>query len=306
MVSTPYNKPATSVKDQIQLLIDRGLIIDDLAQAEHYLTHIGFYRLAGYWLYLQDDPKQHTFIKGTNFLQAVELYEFDRELRALLLDAIERIEVSLKAVIGNKMAIAYTPIWYCQYAYAFSAEAVDKLMETVNEEIDRRKTDDFVKHHDDTYGPDQYMPSWKVMEIISLGALSRLYGNIHKAVPEKKAIAKIFGLPDDSYLDNYLQVIAALRNLCAHHSRVCLNVFIFPPKIMTRPKLKWILGIPTPGTNENRTIYYQLCAVAYLLQTASPNSNFVTKLKRVLIRYPGVDVKRMGFYAGWEKEPLWQ
>ncbi|WP_440132802.1 Abi family protein, partial [Chitinophaga sancti] len=80
MASTPYNKPATSAKDQTQLLIDRGLVIDDLAKAEHYLTHVGFYRLAGYWLHLQDDPQKHTFIKGTNFLQAIELYEFDREI----------------------------------------------------------------------------------------------------------------------------------------------------------------------------------------------------------------------------------
>lgn len=307
MASTPYSKPATSVTAQIQLLIQRGLIIDNVADAEHYLTHIGFYRLAGYWLHLQDDPILHTFRQGTNFLQALELYEFDRDLRALLLDAIERIEVSLKAVISNEMARAYTPTWYCEDNYAYNLDALDEILSKIDEEIVRRKNDDFVKHHINTYGKDQPMPSWKVMEILSLGTLSKLYGNIHKAVPKKKDIAKIFGLPDDLWLENYTQVLTILRNLCAHHSRVCLTVFSIPPKLMNRKTpLKWILGLPTPGTNENRSVYYQLCVVAYLLQTASPIFNFSTKLKQVLTKYPGVDRGKMGFYTGWENEPLWQ
>lgn len=307
MASTPYNKPAISVEDQIQLLIDRGLIIDDVVEARHYLTHVGFYRLAGYWLHLQDDPENHIFKEGTSFVQVVELYEFDRELRVLLIDAIERIEVSLKAVISNQMSIAYTPIWYSKYEYARNQDMVDKITETVNEEIERRKADDFVKHHDNTYGADQYMPAWKVMEILSLGALSRLYENIDRLiVPEKRTIAKLYGLPDSEWLENYLQVINTLRNLCAHHSRLCYNIFTFPPRIMGRAKLRWILGLPTPGTPENRSVYYQLCAVAYLLQTANPKSNFSIKIKNLLAKYPGLDLGKMGFYNGWENESLWQ
>ena len=106
-MSTPFRKPAISIPDQIALLEQRGLVIKDKAHAEHFLLHIGYYRLAGYWQVLQNDSVKHTFIPGATFEDVIALYNFDRELRLLLSDAIERIEVSLRSIIVNTMCLVH-------------------------------------------------------------------------------------------------------------------------------------------------------------------------------------------------------
>jgi abortive infection bacteriophage resistance protein len=98
-----YNKPFQSIDQQLILLSQRGLVID--IDAAHYLKHLNYYRLSGYWLPFYEDSCTHQFKTNTQFPDVLNLYIFDRELRLLLLDAIERIEVSVKT----------------QWAYYFSA-----------------------------------------------------------------------------------------------------------------------------------------------------------------------------------------
>jgi len=44
-----YLKPSLSPEEQLQLLKERGLIIEDETKALHLLQHISYYRLSGYW-----------------------------------------------------------------------------------------------------------------------------------------------------------------------------------------------------------------------------------------------------------------
>jgi hypothetical protein len=90
-MSTSFSKPLSSVTQQITLLETRGLVIKNTALATHFLTHVGYYRLAGYWQAFQHDPVKHLFHPGTLFETIVNLYDFDRALRLLIFDAIERI-----------------------------------------------------------------------------------------------------------------------------------------------------------------------------------------------------------------------
>jgi abortive infection bacteriophage resistance protein len=93
-----FSKPALSVDRQISLLTSRGLIIEDEAKAKHYLSFIGYYRLSGYCLHFQNGGNseiRHQFKPGTTFNSVLELYIFDRKLRLMLIDIIERIEVAI-------------------------------------------------------------------------------------------------------------------------------------------------------------------------------------------------------------------
>ncbi|MCB9448714.1 MAG: Abi family protein [Flavobacteriales bacterium] len=100
-----YKKPPLSVTDQLFLLKSRGLCIADQSRAEHYLSNISYYRLRAYMVPFQVvDDHNHKFTPGITFDHVLDLYVFDRELRLLVFDAIERIEVvktSLKNV-ANK------------------------------------------------------------------------------------------------------------------------------------------------------------------------------------------------------------
>jgi abortive infection bacteriophage resistance protein len=303
-MTAPYTKPAISIPEQITLLQERGLTITDAAAAAHCLKHISYYRLAGYWQIYQYDRIKHLFIPGTTFEQVLTLYGFDRELRLLLIDAIERIEVSFRAVLVDEMCIKHSSTWYAQADYAFSEVAMNTTLTSIDKEL-ARSGEVFVAHHNRKYGTGQYPPAWKTFQVLSLGTLSKIYGNIRNDIPEKKAIARAYGLPAEAWLQSWMQVVSVLRNFCAHHSRICYRIFSYPPRDMHRPRLPWIKRIPPRGSTLSQHLYYQLCVVRYLLQTSSPGNCFNSCLKQLIARYPGVELNRMGFMPGWEHEPLW-
>lgn len=104
-----FAKPATTFDEQIDLLIGRGMEIPDRDRARHYLAHLNYYRLGAYWLPFEADHATHRFRPGTRFEDVVGLYVFDRELRLLVMDAIERLEVSVRTQWAYHLAHAYDP-----------------------------------------------------------------------------------------------------------------------------------------------------------------------------------------------------
>lgn len=272
-----FNKPFTTVQDQIQLLQKRGLVVSNANLLAHFLTHVGYYRLAGYWQIFQNDGIKHSFVPGTNFDEIVELYSFDRELRLLLLDAIERIEISFRAVLVNQMCESYGPNWFSNSALTFNKSQNNNLAQTIKDELSRSK-EEFVKHHRSKYGMDRLPPAWKTLQVLSFGTFSKIYGNIKEELPEKQKVAQIYGLPSDAWMHSWVQVLSVLRNYCAHHSRICYRIFSYPPKALSRASLPWIQQYPSTVGKQNQQVYYQLCAVRYLLHTASADTFFATNL----------------------------
>src|SRR5690242_9811884 len=105
---TTYSKPYLSLPQQLALLESRGMQISDKPKALSYLERIGYYRLSAYWypyrvpkiIRLSDGSTEErgdgTFKTGTEFSQIIDLYVFDKRLRLLMLDALERIEIALR------------------------------------------------------------------------------------------------------------------------------------------------------------------------------------------------------------------
>ena len=95
----PYEKTPISIKEQVEKLKSRGLVIDDEELAAKYLSNISYYRLRAYTYPFQDnlDPeKHHEFVrKDINFKDIIDLYCFDRRLRFLVFNALEKVDQAL-------------------------------------------------------------------------------------------------------------------------------------------------------------------------------------------------------------------
>ena len=90
----PFGKHYTEEQSLITLLQSRGLSITDVNKANHYLTHIGYYRLSAYMYPLLKTPKTaHIFKEGATFKKVMMLYRFDKKLRLLMFNEIEKIEI---------------------------------------------------------------------------------------------------------------------------------------------------------------------------------------------------------------------
>jgi len=109
---TEYTKLALTTDQHIVQWQQRGLQVSDTERARRYLNVISYYRLSAYTLPFQIGNPDHHFKKDTQFDQVLDLYVFDRELRLLVIDAIERIEVAIRCQLGNYMALQYGPHWY--------------------------------------------------------------------------------------------------------------------------------------------------------------------------------------------------
>ena len=52
-------------------------------------------------------------------------------------------------------------------------------------------------------------------------------------------------------------------------------------------------------------VYYQICTVKFLLDRCSLVNDFAGKLKALLMKFPGIDLLKMGFPEDWLHEDLW-
>ena len=86
------------------------------AQKRH-LSNISYYRLSAYmypYKQIGDGKFLDSFIPGTTWDMIYNLYVFDRKLRLLVFDAIERLEVAIRTQIIHKLSHKYGSHWQDQ------------------------------------------------------------------------------------------------------------------------------------------------------------------------------------------------
>jgi len=302
---TTFCKPPLPVTKQLQVWVDRGLQVDDPASAKHYLQTIGYYRLSAYTLSFQSGGSDHSFKPGTSFEDVRLLYNFDRALRLLVLDAIERVEVAVRATINNHMSLRHGAHWYMEEA-RFRAGYDHKALLADIERQCRRSKETFLRHYKDAYTSPRLPPSWMVTELLTYGQLSRVYDNLAE-FGDQKAIARVFEI-NAEVLRSWVQSIAYVRNLCAHHSRLWNRELGIAPKVPRHPQNGWIrrdVQLADPAVDPNKRLYLILASLAYLLRAVNPESSWCGRLKGLLAEYPEVSRAHMGMPDDWESDSFW-
>jgi abortive infection bacteriophage resistance protein len=302
-VTIPFAKPATTYSQQVILLQSRGMTFADPAGAEFFLEQISYYRLAAYWLPFEADHSTHQFQSGTTFEQVLAAYMADRELRLLFLDAIERIEVSVRSHWAYQMAHCHGPHAHLEMGLASDQSIWLKNLSRLTAEIDR-SNEKFIKHMKTTY-QELVPPVWAACEVMSLGLLSNWYGNL-KPIATRRAIADAFHV-DDDVLASWLQHLSIIRNLCAHHSRLWNRGLVVTPKVpLSKPaRLRGQFVIDThDGIHNERKLYNTALLTLHLMDVVAPNSGWRGKLRGLLTR-GDLDPSQMGFPANWQSRQIW-
>lgn len=296
-----YSKPALSISNQIARLKQRGLSFKDENKAAHYLFNISYYRLRAYTYPYQDnkDPN-HPFIRQIYFEDIIDLYVFDRRLRLVIFNAIEKIEIAFRTKIIYEFSLYYGSHWHEEASMYRNPYYFNVNINSLYEEVDR-SAETFIEHYKNTYSSPAYPPAWMSLEVASMGLLSKLFSNLRKGA-EKKRVAKEFGLPQPEILESWMHAIASLRNICAHHSRLWNRRFTIIPKIPYNTLLPFL-----KNTNiyENK-LYAQLCCINYISRIISPHTSYVNDIKALLSSCNLANKKEMGFPADWENEELWK
>jgi abortive infection bacteriophage resistance protein len=301
-----YTKSSLTFTQQAQRLIARGLIVENPQDLENYLSQVNYYRLSGYWyVFKQENPYtgEESFKPGTTFEMVRDRYEFDRRLRLLLLDAIERIEVAIfRTQLVEANTMAYGPFGYAEksnYNPKFESSEFSKLLSDIRDD-ENRSYEEFVKRYRTKYIKERYLPLWMVAEFMSFGQLLTLYRNQHLAI--KQSISHRYQLYP-MVLDSWLLVLNTIRNMCAHHNRIWNRPLPLPARLPDRRKdPRWYVPDVVP---ENR-LYTALTFTNYLLGYIVPNNPWKQSVKNLLAAYPDIPLAPMGIPETWQDSPLWK
>ena len=136
---TVFDKPALTIDQHLATLRERGLVITDEPRARQYLLNISYYRLSAYTRpFYAHNGSDHRFLPGVSFEEVLTTYVFDRELRLHLLDAIERLEVALRAQLTNTLAEHHGPHGYLDPQIFDSRYNHDWLVQKLEKESQKR------------------------------------------------------------------------------------------------------------------------------------------------------------------------
>lgn len=307
------NKPAYTITDQIALLKQRGMLFTDENSASHFLKNISYYRLKGYWWDMQDDYTLHTLKPNTHFEEIINRYNFDRHLRLILFDAIERIEIALRTKMIYQLSISYRSCWYLDTTLFENTTITlyDGTVKTIHQNtIDelqkefKRSQEIFIKDQRNRY-PNDDVDAWKILEVASMGTLSKLYKNLKHQLPEKATIAKEMGLNLHSELSSWLEAITYVRNIIAHHSRLwSRNMVKKPIENLNNPLGIWFQKPLLPV--QTKKPFLIISSMIYLCNQVTPNHTIKSKIIELINANPTLPIYKLGFQNNWQNEPLWK
>jgi abortive infection bacteriophage resistance protein len=294
----PFNKSPKTYQEQIEILQQRGMVIDDAESAKFYLKQLNYYRLAAYWLPFEAEHTTHTFKPGTSFEQVLNLYIFDRELRLLILDAIERIEVSARSHWAYELSHKHGSHAHLDSSLARKPYHYQKNLESLKIELSRAESSElFIRHFQNTYS-EGMPPVWASCEVMSMGLLSRWYQNL-KPFNTRIAIARHYKV-GEQVLQSWLHHLSTVRNTCAHHSRLWNREMTVTPKIPDpAPK-----NLRSQLVTDSRKIYNSLVIMLHLMDIVAPDHHWRKRLLS-LIQTHEIDTVHMGFPDGWGTFPIW-
>ncbi|HEJ6164831.1 TPA: Abi family protein [Pseudomonas aeruginosa] len=325
----PFDKPALTVEQQLELLKNRGLTVANDERATRFLEVVTLFRLSPYMRPFQEPGPDHKFKEGSSLREIVEIYRFDANLRHQVMAGIEKVEVAMRACLSNHMSPSYGADWFCDkslfqrdYRHADLLKPLrDKIQNEKGKferESDRIKTgtqtdiqkqariesrmrDNYFRFYGQTYSGPELPPSWAVTEELSLGTISTLYGALARPA-DRKAIARRFGVAQE-VLASWLHTLTFIRNCCAHHAR------LWNRELGVRPKLPNSWDIPLVPAGRPRPkdrVYIVLTVLAYLTDTVSPDSRWKAGLIALVENCRDDALQQMGFPDEWRNQPQWK
>ncbi|MGX5716798.1 Abi family protein [Arthrobacter sp. MAHUQ-56] len=265
----PSPKPFRSLEEQLDLLISRGLAINDRATAANFIHRTNYYRLSGYLRPFQKDPGagDNTFRPGTSLDEVERIYDFDQQLRLLVGSAIAEFEVEFRAVLAYKLAERLSPTGYVLERNYKRLDTYKDCIDRLDEER-RRSKEPFMQHHDTKYGS-MDPPIWVVVECASFGLLSKLMSNLREQAYVKQMAAS-FGLPQD-YFNTAVRHLSYIRNICAHHGRLWNRQIV--EKLATMKSTSHEVSIRAQNSDTYR-IFQTLVLLSYLSRRSGAKSGF--------------------------------
>lgn len=265
------SKTFKTLDEQIDILVNKGLVVDDVEATKSILLRENYFFLSGYRHLFMDPIDNKRYLEGTTFKELYSMFLFDRQIRNIIFKNILIVENNLKSILAYVMSKNHG---FKENNYLNPNNFVrdSRKNRQINDLIRKMKRQISVngKQHTATahyiinYG---YIPLWVVVKVLSFGIVGELYTILQ--YQDQKEIADVFGVSIKNMVD-YLPILANYRNLCAHEDICYINR---TQKTIDDTKYHKLLYIPI---NNEEYIYGKndLFSLVIILKTLLDPDNF--------------------------------
>lgn len=309
-------KEPLSIYDQLQRLTERGLIVEnaqDETELITWLNNVGYYRLSGYWWvyenkYPEQSPRDHVFKPGTTWKHIKHTYVFDQKFRRHMFTAIEKIEVAIKALWAQHLAIKYNTSHPHEHQNLFNNEIYSNQKYkkcTYNILVSNYESskEPFAVHYRNKYPEYKTPPIWVITLLLTLGDFTNWLKCL-KNRSDKKAILAPFPFSPQEMI-SILTHLRWVRNVCAHNGRLWNKrtpfVFEFP-----KGHEKRLIHSRTNKQKLDSKIYNTILVMSDILRVIDPTYPFTHFIKDMITKNHYIDPVQMGFPQNWTELEEWK
>lgn len=258
--------------------------------AKRVLQEVGYYKLIN--AYKIPFIINNQYLDNVYFEDIYNLYKFDIELKTIVFEAATNIEINFKSLLSEVISSQYgikEKIYLKKENFAPDTGKADEytfaqmkkhIKDSIKKQVDNMQP--AVKWYNDNY---KYFPFWVVVNILTIGSVSRIYGKLKDS--DKIIVAKNYKLPYD-YLGSYIRHINLVRNICAHNDVLYRykSINSIPQKIKNVKDIYEKLGIlknPKTGRYFKGSNDFLATIIIFKLLLSKENFNlFYTKFKGLL------------------------
>lgn len=307
-MSERYSKVLENrVRPYLEKLVDTGLSVEadttsrnSIDKAAHYVARVGPERFETYFRSLQkhsmDGPETPISVDDV-----LKIYKFDRRLRLLTLDALERIEVTTKALICSEMTEHFGSDWLGRkntgVPYKLRSEIVSNIIRVIRIRSGEDQTFNEVARKGD---------QGLIADAMSFGQMSKMLS--HLTDDGQTLISGAFRSNPKAF-NSWLRTLTHVRNDCAHH------MTLWDKRYVTRPRITGNItrqfGEVIPPEDYNAHYFGHATLIYYLVQRVARNTRWHQRLYDLLNARDVIpnDINVLGvmkFPPEWHRMPFWR
>lgn len=222
-----------------------------------------------------------------------------------MLDAIEKIEVSLRTI--TSLVLGREDRWSYRDPSIFNSSFIS------NSATGRQDHAMWLQNFDEKFStsPERYAvhfrskyinskpPIWTALEHTHFGQISKLIGGLKQS--HSIEIAQHYGLSRGDTFKSWIQGIALVRNISAHHGRLWNRNLTH--RIAIAPDIPSYRHV----TRRDR-VYSVAAAIQYMLIAMKDEDHWSQQLKHIIDIFPSSDLVSLesaGFPLDWQEQQLW-
>ncbi len=210
-------KEYKSNEELVNYLSSKGVIISNKKDALEKIERYTYYSIVNTYKNIFKD-KNGDYINNVSFDDIYAIFEFDKNLKNIVLKYCLEIETVIKSIMANQISKIYGINDYLnisKWDNKINVEIRENLLKKINNEIEKDyNVHTAVTHYIDKYG---FVPPYVLVKILTFGVASSYYGLLKQS--DRQAIAKYFKI-SDKLLKQILKNLTTVRNVAAHSDRL--------------------------------------------------------------------------------------